>query len=137
MEGMIAPGHLMYRTNIVVGMHDLEQFFADIFFADIYRKTFLYAKKYSNVLEEMPSYWEQVKQHDEDFKIALMGAETSKDFQGTIKIDKRFQQKEWQRICSHKNIKEKEPLSPSEVTPACIKDYVTAFEADITLQKKS
>ena len=52
MESMIAAGHLMYRTNMVVGLHDFEQSYADI-----YRKSFLHAKKHENVLPLMKSYW--------------------------------------------------------------------------------
>ena len=131
MDAMIAAGHLKYRTNIVVGIHDFEQYFSDIF-----RKTFLHVHKHSNVLNEMLAYWEQMKKDDEDFEIALLGAEAGKSFSGTIKIDKRFRQKEWQRICEREEIKEKDDLPSKKITPAKVRDFVNTFETDMELQKK-
>ena len=131
MEGMIATGHLMYRTNIVVGLHDFEQSYEDI-----YRKSFLHAKKHTNVLPLMEAYWKKHRQADQDFEVALLGANVGKTYYDTVYVDKRFQEEEWQTLRHMKRIQEKPPLDSHAYAPSHIKEIIDTFLTDPVLQQQ-
>jgi hypothetical protein len=86
MKGMTALGHKCYRTDIVVGLHDFEQWYEDI-----YRKSFLHATKHQNVFPMVEEYWKKNKNADKDFEVALMGASVRKTYNDTVYVDKAFQ----------------------------------------------
>ena len=131
MEGMIAAGHLMYRTNIVVGLHDFEQSYEDI-----YRKSFLHARKHANVLPLVEAYWQEHRAADRDFEVALLGARIGKTYQDTVYVDKRFQQEEWHVLRRMKNIPEKPPLDPHAYDTDRIKQVISTFPTDAVLQQQ-
>lgn len=130
MEAMIAAGHLMYRTNLVVGLHDFEQSYEDI-----YRKSFLHAHKHTNVLPRVMSYWERHCEADRDFEVALLGAQVGKTYRDTVYVRKGFQQEEWQVLQHLKNISEKPPLDPQTYSPERIRNIINTFSTDAELQQ--
>jgi len=105
MQGMLADRYLMYRTPIVVGLHDLEQSYIDIG-----RKTFLHFHKHHKIRDEMIAYWERRQRQDLDFKAALMGARLGEKFDGALLIDREFKRQEIQAALSQMGLKEKLPL---------------------------
>ena len=130
MEGMIAAGHLMYRTNIVVGLHDFEQSYADI-----YRKSFLHVKKHSNVLPLMKSYWQAHREEDFDYQVALYGALVGQTYADTVYLDKHFQQQEWETLRAFKDITEKPSLDVHAYPPDKVAEIIQTFATDDTLQQ--
>lgn len=131
MRGMIASGHLMYRTNMVVGLHDFEQSYEDI-----YRKSFLHARKHANVLPLVEAYWKAHQATDRDFEVALLGSTVGKTYGDTVYVDKRFQQEEWQILRQMKSISEKLPLDHHAYPPSRIREVVETFVTDPELQQR-
>ena len=131
MEGMIAAGYRMYRTNIVVGLHDFEQSYADI-----YRKSFLHAKKHANVLPRVKAYWKQHEPEDQDFTVARLGARVGQTYGDTVYLDREFQQEEWQLLRQLKNIEEKPPLDAQAYSPEDVRKQLEAFATDPALQQQ-
>ena len=131
MEKMIAAGHLMYRTNVVVGLHDFEQSYADI-----YRKSFLHARKHANVLPLVEAYWQKHRHQDQDFEVALLGAKVGKTYQDTVYVHKGFQQEEWDVLRHLKGIAEKPPLDPRTYSAERVKEVIATFPTDATLQEQ-
>lgn len=65
---MKAEGHPFQRLNLVVGLHDFDQFYKDIF-----RKCFIHAYKHTKYISLLLPYWKTMVEHSEDFKIARLG----------------------------------------------------------------
>jgi hypothetical protein len=99
---MTTAGHPWVQCDAVVGLHDFEQFNADI-----YRKCFLQAHKHKSLLNEVEPYWISEAVQDMDFKIALMAVLSGKLHSGTILIDKRFLNEEIEKTLSILSIAEK------------------------------
>ncbi len=131
MEGMIAAGHLMYRTTIVVGLHDFEQSYEDI-----YRKSFLHAQKHANVLPLVEAYWKKHQETDRDFEVALLGAKVGKTYRDIVYVDKRFQREEWRILRQMKNIQEKPPLDRRAYSTDRIREIINTFPTDPVLQQQ-
>lgn len=61
-----------YKTKVfeyVVGLHDYEQYYRDI-----YRKAFFHATKHPSHIAESIALWKQQSMQDVDYKVALKGA---------------------------------------------------------------
>jgi len=61
-----------YKTMVyeyVVGLHDYEQYYRDI-----YRKAFFHATKHPGHVAESVTLWKQQSEHDTDYQVALKGA---------------------------------------------------------------
>src|SRR5262249_84141 len=54
------------QIGLIVGIHDYEQYFRDI-----YRKAFVHANKHACLLEELVTRWKRLALQDSDFRIAL------------------------------------------------------------------
>lgn len=131
MQAMIARGHLMYRTPIVVGMHDFEQSYHDIA-----RKTFLHIHKHANVRAEMLGYWRKQRSKDADFRAALLGARLGESFGGDLLIDREFKRREIDRAMADAGLVEKPPLAPGAIDPDYVASYSRGFRPDSFLQQK-
>ncbi len=65
---MKAEGHPFQRLNLVVGLHDFEQFYKDIF-----RKCFVHSYKHTKFIALLLPYWKSRADHSKDFIIARKG----------------------------------------------------------------
>ncbi len=71
-------------TLEVLGVHDYEQYFSDI-----YRKAFTYAKKHQYRLSSFTHLWSKEMTHDNDFVVAMKGLYDGLMFKGKVVIDSR------------------------------------------------
>ena len=131
MDGMIARGYRMYRTPIVVGMHDFEQSHHDIA-----RKAYLHCHKHANVLTEILDYWEKSQSRDTDFRSALVGAELSQNPDDRLLIDARFKQQEIAAALTEAGIITKDALDIAAISPDYVADFIARFVPDPFLQQK-
>ena len=124
-QAMKDQGYLTYQTNVVLGLHDYEQYYRDI-----YRKCFLHVNKHEEDLMPMvESHWRQHQATDRDYQVALLGALMGKVHEGTVYIDKHFQEAEGQQVLALKDIEEKSPLSWQEYTPETIRSIARDFRS--------
>jgi hypothetical protein len=66
----------------VVGLHDFEQYYKDIF-----RKCFIQARKHQMFLDLFVPYWQIKAKQDKDFDVALKGLAKGIEYLGDIGID--------------------------------------------------
>lgn len=64
---MAALGYSNHQSALVVGLHDFEQSFQDI-----YKKAFLHGHKHDYLIPQFQPIWEMLGKTDEDFRIALV-----------------------------------------------------------------
>ena len=130
-QAMKEQGCLTYQTNVVLGLHDYEQHYLDI-----YRKCFLHVNKHEEDLMPMvESHWRKHQAADRDYQVALLGALMGKVHEGTVYIDKHFQEEEGQRALALKNIPEKPPLSLSDYPPETIRAIARRFRPVKSVQQ--
>lgn len=63
-----ALGHPSAACDLIVGTHDYEQYFADI-----YRKSFVHGQKHPAWLSSVIPWWRSLADADPDFRVALRG----------------------------------------------------------------
>lgn len=129
-QAMKDLGHLTYQTNVVLGLHDYEQYYADI-----YRKCFLHVNKHEeDLMPRVESYWRQHQARDQDYAVALLGALAGKVYEGTVYIDKQFQEEEAHKMLAISHISEKKTLSSVDYTPEKIQAITDAFQPNEWIQ---
>lgn len=77
-------GYPSKEIKVVFGIHDYEQFYADI-----YRKAFVHAKKHPDRFRDFIERWSRQMAGDPDFKVALKGLCDGLTFNHSVAIDKR------------------------------------------------
>jgi hypothetical protein len=83
LNAMSKEGYPWLTVPYVVGLHDFEQNYKDI-----YRKCFVYSRKHFKLTYLFLEYWRQhVK--DSDYKVAIMGFSSGLMYPGDIRIDAR------------------------------------------------
>lgn len=95
--------------QIVIGIHDFEQYFIDI-----YRKAITHAHKWA---DRMTSYvsqmWIRQSDADQDFRVALWGYRIGELFEGKVSINRDMFPDEINTLLKLSNMKEKPPLTDS------------------------
>lgn len=103
LEQMQNQGYPKVKFNHVLGLHDFEQNYIDI-----YRKSFIHAHKHLYFAERMVSIWKEKMKKDKDFEVALNAfADGIRNMQD-IFVDKS--QSLYIEKFNKLNIKEKEPI---------------------------
>jgi len=102
---MALIGYPTQQASIVIGIHDYEQYYADI-----YRKCFLQAHKHRPYVEAILPYWRNQAKENFDFQMAIYGSASGKVFSGKIEVSKTFLKEEIVELMSVKGIKEKDTL---------------------------
>jgi hypothetical protein len=105
LDAMKARGFSWKRVDYLIGIHDFEQYYADIF-----RKCFAQAHKHQEYSEIFLSYWPQQGINDLDYKVAIRGLMAGLDYQGEVRID--IQQEICREHFENLNIAEKPDLPP-------------------------
>jgi len=82
LSAMKARGFPWRRMDYLIGIHDFEQYYGDIF-----RKCFVQAHKHQEYTEIFLSYWPQQWINDFDYKVALKGLVTGLEYEGDVRID--------------------------------------------------
>jgi len=89
LETMSEMGYPRVKVPYVVGLHDFEQYYKDIF-----RKSFVQAHKHLYRAELFVTIWQEGAEKDTDFQVALKGFAAGIVHYGSVFIDAR--QKEYQ-----------------------------------------
>jgi hypothetical protein len=104
LNAMDQAGHPHVEVPYLVGLHDFEQYYKDIF-----RKCFVQAHKHLNKAEIFLSVFREGMIQDQDYKIGLDGFVAGLYYSGEVKID--IEQKIYQQSFSKLRINEKSPLN--------------------------
>ena len=75
-------GYAWQVEEIIVGLHDFEQSYRDI-----YRKSFVQAKKHYSRVHKMIPPWDYLARLDTDYVIALKGFEDGKNYPERVGVD--------------------------------------------------
>lgn len=89
---MASRGYPWVQEEIVVGLHDYEQYYRDI-----YRKAFAHAHKHGRYVPHLESLWRRLAEEDPDYQVALWGLRAGQIFDGTVKIGMVHRPLRWGR----------------------------------------
>ena len=120
LNAMRESGYPAITVNELIGLHDFEQTYADIF-----RKCFVQAHKHLSHTELFIPYWRAKAEQDLDYQIALAGfAEGIKHF-GEVRIDKRAEY--FQEIMGGLEASSKKDIDLSEWNLNCIETLIKTW----------
>lgn len=111
----------------VVGLHDFEQYYRDIF-----RKCFVQARKHQMFLDLFVSYWQTKAKEDKDFEVALKGLANGIEYIGDVGIDANNAMVN--NLFYKLKIKEKEPLNQTNLDQ--IEKVINNWQEPKEYQKK-
>lgn len=94
---MALSGYSWREFNEVVGLHDFEQAYNDIF-----RKAYAFAKKSQECIDALKSYWSRLASVDRDFEVALAGLSLGTNDTRSLKLDAKFLMADFARIAKEK-----------------------------------
>ncbi|GAA0871247.1 hypothetical protein GCM10009117_03930 [Gangjinia marincola] len=130
-RAMKALGYFTYQTNILVGIHDFEQFHSDIF-----RKCFIHVNKHEKALVPLIiDHWYANRAEDNDFESAWLGGLAGKSHEGDLIIDQNFQREAAQKLLSFKAIQEKKAIDISVFESRQVEMIIRSFEIDSAMLK--
>jgi hypothetical protein len=84
-SSMAEEGHKTLQTPFLIGLHDFEQSYKDLF-----KKSMLHSNKHSDVLRACEAFWHEQKDTDPDYAMVLDGCMAGKLLNEQIRIDKNF-----------------------------------------------
>jgi len=102
---MHKDGYYVDITDISCGLHDFEQFYADIF-----RKGFAHGNKHALLADLLIPYWKRMSKKDNDFKVLLAGFKVGREKGGELKLDKDEVLVEFTQFLKSSKMSEKPPL---------------------------
>jgi hypothetical protein len=123
LNAMSAQGFSWAQQDTVVGIHDFEQFYSDI-----YRKCFLHAHKHQRIVPEIETFWKKMSTDDKDYEVALWGLRSGKIYEGTVLVDKTFLQQEASDVLSIKGLSEK-PKAETAYTVDLVQEKIHVYES--------
>jgi hypothetical protein len=120
---MKEQGHPFIEVGMIVGLHDYEQFYKDI-----YRKCFIQARKHGELCHKLfQPMWSRFVAEDPDFEVALWGLKDGQTFTGEVQIDvQRFPEQINGRL-SQRGWQEKESLSTTNYLNENISNIINHF----------
>ena len=116
-KAMAAIGYSAKTVPFLVGLHDFEQYYLDIF-----RKCFIHAHKHLDKAELLLSIWREKATSDMDYAVALHGFASGVEHYGEVFIDSR--QEIYQNLLSKYQIQEKEALALEKYSLASIEQII-------------
>jgi hypothetical protein len=114
-------GYPWVNLDYVVGVHDFEQDYEDIF-----RKCFVQAHKHQHYTKMFVGVWREKAAEDMDYRVALKGYARGLEHFGEVYIDNR--QQEILKAFEELGIKEKDVLAVDRYTPEDIDKMVREWE---------
>ncbi|MEA2013055.1 MAG: hypothetical protein U9O87_08290 [Verrucomicrobiota bacterium] len=109
--------------NLIVGLHDFEQFYFDI-----YRKAFTHRLKHSEeLIHKTMQAWKRLAVTDRDFRVALAGAQAAEQSDLNAIIDKRLFPEHISEIDALSGLKEKENIEINNFGPGKISKLMGDF----------
>ncbi|MGJ8642155.1 MAG: hypothetical protein ACSHX9_02005 [Luteolibacter sp.] len=106
----------------VGGLHDHEQYFRDI-----YRKSFIHARKNAEYIRLLLPHWEALAESDPDFKIAMIGYRAGMAFPHDLPIDIRLLPTEISPILKCLGLVEKKEIPVSGLDESYISREIATF----------
>ena len=119
---MHKTGHYVDITDIVCGLHDFEQSYADIF-----RKGFAHGIKHASLTKLIMPYWERQSNIDKDFCVLIAGYRVGSMHKESLKLSKDEVREEFDRYIKSAKLDEKSPTLAGYDSPAEITKKVSAF----------
>jgi len=117
---MAALGYPWKTVPYLVGIHDFEQYYLDIF-----RKCFIHAHKHADMAELFLSFWREKAGSDPDYAIALHGFASGVEHGGDVSIDSR--QAVYQALLSEYHLQEKQALDPAACSLAAVEQLIAGW----------
>lgn len=102
---MAEKGYRFVQTTDIVGLHDFEQSYKDLF-----RTAYIHGKKHAMFADTLIPYWKRFVKTDKDYEIALIGYKAGLNYKGVVSIDTALPNK-IEKIFSRIKITEKKPLA--------------------------
>jgi hypothetical protein len=99
------------QIALVVGVHDYEQYYRDI-----YRKGFVHANKHAWLLPELVARWKQLAPRDHDFRIALRALYDGLMTLDPVKIDADAHRRSAESVLQEIGLREKAELSADAIS---------------------
>jgi hypothetical protein len=125
LQAMAAIGYPYKTIPYLVGTHDFEQYYLDIF-----RKCFIHAHKHLYLAEAFLSFWRENAVNDMDYTVALHGFASGVEHFGEVSIDSR--QEIYQTLLLPYQIQEKSELTSESYSLATIEEIINCWrEPDI------
>lgn len=133
-DDMERLGHPSARLDVLTGLHDFEQSYADLF-----RKVFVHTRKHARYMAYASRYWRRLGAQDDDYRfmfVAMQAASAINDFAGLagmnhgekVSIDKRGFSEDVTALLRPMGLDEKPPLRDGDVTGAAVEAALAAFE---------
>jgi len=108
MRKMESIGHPFIQLSTVVGLHDYEQYYKDI-----YRKCFIQAHKHSYLMERLfDPLWQRESANEPDFKVAMSGLEDGQVHTDEVKIDVSSFPVQIEALLADADLSERGPIDP-------------------------
>lgn len=123
LKKMVDLGFKKKNFPDVIGLHDYEQFFQDI-----YRKSFFHAAKHTKEIGELLMQWKELSENDADYKVAIKGAVDGLLTSDGAKPDVRmFTEQSMNSIYSKLSLNEKRKIESKNVTQI-VKNIINDLE---------
>lgn len=121
---VIAAERVLNRKAVVMPpdplcLHDHEQYYADV-----YRKAFVHARKHSDEIDMLIAAWRALGDTDLDFKIALLGARASRSWPEEVRMDVRSLPREVMPLLNMMGTTEKPPLEADALSGREISELI-------------
>ncbi|MFC2054357.1 hypothetical protein ACFLV7_08705 [Chloroflexota bacterium] len=120
-KALAAIGYPWKVVQYLVGIHDFEQYYKDIF-----RKCFVHAHKHLDLTELYLSVWREKATSDMDYVVALRGFASGVEHYGEVFIDSR--QEIYQALVSELQLQEKQALALEKYSLASIEEIINNWE---------
>jgi len=107
---LMAQGYERYCSGLIVGLHDFEQDYFDIF-----RTTYLYARKFTTLMAQAIDDWRELSLSDADYLVALTGFGTGLQDQRTGNRSLVEFRDLWNKTTLSQELKPKPPIAQNEL----------------------
>ena len=122
MKQMASQGYPWKQADVVLGLHDYEQYFCDI-----YRKAFVHTRKHGHLVPYFEDLWRRLAEKDADFHVALWGLRAGRIYNGDIELDVSCFSQEIQTLLQLRSLKEKGDLPSTVLSPSEINHLIDTF----------
>jgi hypothetical protein len=122
---MAELGYPWVETPLVLGLHDFEQYYKDIF-----RKCYVHAHKHSQQMHLLVEYWRRgrMTSQADDYRVALWGLSAGIADCSNVHVDVRHNYgfSKWMQA---EELVEKQALEACQITPEWVEQTLTEWEA--------
>lgn len=120
---MKGAGFPWVQKSVLLGLHDFEQYYRDI-----YRKCFVQADKHDYLAGLFVQYWRQMREKEEDFRLAMLGLAAGMAYESESKIDSRFLAEEIDNILREHGFEEKGAIGSEFLKRYDVEKIISGWE---------